>query len=105
MNMILDPGLRPLLLLSKHVSRVIQGLIENESDRNYDWILGWSKSPGHSQQPVLVSRPEALSLLNMLWEDRKMFLRAFTSTYSPGLSAVIFLLWRYLVLERYALCL
>ncbi|EUC62770.1 hypothetical protein RSOL_454070 [Rhizoctonia solani AG-3 Rhs1AP] len=36
------------------------------------------------------------SLLGMLWEDRKLYLQALSTTYFPGLSGVMFVLWRYL---------
>jgi hypothetical protein len=102
-DMISDPGAQLLLVLSEHVSRLIQTKIEVAQGRKRcEWILGWVGSMGSQRQELLVLRSDALTLLNLLWEDRNLFLAAFMSIYSPGLSGVLFLLWRYLYLERCA---
>jgi hypothetical protein len=105
-KMITDSNAKVLVELSGRVSRVIQDVMEETIGGDLgdcDWILGWFKSPHHPQQIPLASRSDASLLLSLLWEDRTLFLKTFMSTYSPGLSGVIFLLWRYLSYERYAL--
>lgn len=98
-NMKSDPETELLLVLSGHVARVIQDVIQAPGNRHCNQILGWG-SPKH-YPPQLISREDTKTLLILLWEDRTLFLEAFMSTYSPGLSGVMFLLWRYLHLERY----
>lgn len=101
-NMLADPETELSLLLAGHVSRVIQDEIECAQDEGYcDWLLGWAKSPYHPLQEILVLGDDISTLLGVLWEDRKFFLTAFMTTYSPGICQVMFVLWRYLHAERY----
>lgn len=103
-NMKSDSETELMLVLSGHVARVIQNVIEaSGGTRRCDWILGWATS--RLELPQLVPREDAKALLVLLWEGRTHFLEAFMSTYSPGLSGVMFLLWRYLHRERYVLLL
>lgn len=98
--MVNDGETEPLLILSGHVSRAIETeIIESGAGQGCDYILGWVRKGNHLHPP-LVLRSDALLLLNLLWEDRKFFLIACMSTYMPGLSAVTYLLRRYIHLER-----
>ncbi|KAG8732164.1 hypothetical protein FRC10_001189 [Ceratobasidium sp. 414] len=56
-----------------------------------DPFLGWSSR--YKFKP-LVSRPNALILLDILWKDRKGFLRAWAQTHAPALFGPFFILWR-----------
>ncbi|CAE6436799.1 unnamed protein product [Rhizoctonia solani] len=46
------------------------------------------------QTTSVIAPREGLLLFNMLWGDRKLFLKAMVSTYVPGLSGVMHLLWQ-----------
>ncbi|KAG8696327.1 hypothetical protein FRC08_007228 [Ceratobasidium sp. 394] len=56
-----------------------------------DPFLGWSSR--HKFKP-LVSRPNSLILLNILWKDRKGFLKAWAETHALALLGPLFILWR-----------
>lgn len=99
--MLSEPNKSVLQILSERVSKVVQReIISAAGGRHCDYILGWVRLKDHSPREALVSRPDASMLLDLLWTDRKYFLKALTLTYSPGLSGVMFLLWRYWHLER-----
>ncbi|KAG8688298.1 hypothetical protein FRC11_005685, partial [Ceratobasidium sp. 423] len=82
-------------------SRRVSGVVAEETEEAYghdpacDWILGWVKAPDRPQQPPLASRADIMNLLTILEGDRKAFLMAITSTVTPGLSGVMFMLWRH----------
>ncbi|CAE6538101.1 unnamed protein product [Rhizoctonia solani] len=82
-------------------SRRVSGVIAEETEEAYghdpacDWILGWVKAPDRPQQPPLASRADIMNLLTILEGDREAFLIAITSTITPGLSGVMFMLWRH----------
>jgi hypothetical protein len=100
-DMMSEPKADLLLVLSLHVSLLVCDEIRaaGGGDR-CDLILGWVRLDDHGQQDSLVPKSDVTSLLTLLWNDRKFFLKALISTHSPGLSAVIFLLWRYWNQER-----
>lgn len=77
------------------------GIRATEGGVHCDWILGWAVLEDHQAQlDVLVPQSDASMLLELLWVDRKHFLKALTMTYSPGLvSGIMFLLWRHRHLE------
>lgn len=98
-NMVNDSETDPLLIISGHVSRALEAeMITYNAGKGCDFILGWAQTD-HQRHPGLVLRADALLLLNLLWENRKSFLIACMSTYMPGMSAVAYLLWRYVHLE------
>ncbi|CAE7179879.1 unnamed protein product [Rhizoctonia solani] len=95
-NMITSPDIETPLVFSSHVARVV----EVQTDRavegfDCDYILGWGPA---SNQPV-VSPEQARALLEIVWSDRANFLKALMSAYTPALSGLLFLLWRYVVLD------
>ncbi|CAE6491135.1 unnamed protein product [Rhizoctonia solani] len=49
----------------------------------------------------IVSRSDASTLLGMIWDDDKQFMKAMMWTYSPALSGVVYLLWAYVHYEQY----
>lgn len=96
-----DPYTAPLFVFSEHVSKVVQKEIHLAPNEKYwDHILGWAQLDKHEPREPLVMRFDASMLLDLLYDDRKYFLKSIASTYSPGLSGVFFLLWRYWRLER-----
>ncbi|EUC61190.1 MYND finger protein [Rhizoctonia solani AG-3 Rhs1AP] len=86
-----------LQMFSNEVSQVIKQEIEDayDDDAACDWLLGWAKAPERPQEPPLASRVDISTLLNILAGDCKAFMKAWSSTFSPRLSGVMFLLWRY----------
>ncbi|CAE6489510.1 unnamed protein product [Rhizoctonia solani] len=86
-----------LQIFSNEVSKVVKEEIEDVygDDAACDWLLGWAKAPERPQQPPLASRADISTLLNILAGDCKTFMKAWSSTFSPRLSGVMFLLWRY----------
>jgi hypothetical protein len=46
------------------------------------------------------NKPRYIAPLGLVMEDQKLSLQAMMSTYSTGLSGVMFVLWRYLRMER-----
>jgi hypothetical protein len=100
-SIISDPQTEPLIVLSQNVSRLVERIIQaGEGGRRCDWILNWAKSKHHTFEDPLAIQSDLWILLNVLYEDRKLFLAAFASTFSPGLSGVLFLLWRYIHFDR-----
>ncbi|KAH7325306.1 hypothetical protein B0J17DRAFT_229568 [Rhizoctonia solani] len=81
-------------MFSGHVSRVLLDKIHAPHGA-CDWVMGWASTEGHPDSQPFLSSPDLLSLLNVLWENRKLFVQALFRTYFPGLSGVIFVLWRY----------
>ncbi|KAG8688745.1 hypothetical protein FRC11_004849, partial [Ceratobasidium sp. 423] len=95
----------PLMpLLDFHVAQIMESAIrhtEGEGRDMYNCILGWSRCEDHPDKDVIVSVADVGTLFRLLWEDRALFLKAMTDTISPGLSAVIYLIWRYVIYGRY----
>ncbi|CAE6450807.1 unnamed protein product [Rhizoctonia solani] len=104
-NMVLDPNTPPIHTLSRHVAQITEGAISHgggQGKETYNCGIGWSRCSDHpKRQPEVVSRAAVGSLLEILWEDRESFLKAMGSTVSPELSGVIYVLWRYVIYERY----
>ncbi|CAE6498912.1 unnamed protein product [Rhizoctonia solani] len=96
-EMIADQETVLLDILSRSVSQVVAEETEEAygNDPACDWILGWVKAPDRPQQPPLASRADIMNLLIILEGDRKAFLKAISSTVTPGLSGVMFMLWRH----------
>ncbi|KEP46561.1 hypothetical protein V565_192420 [Rhizoctonia solani 123E] len=69
-----------------------------------DWVLGWSSSPSGRHYAPLLSQSDISTLLNMLWDDRKFFLKAQSLTQSIhgsiGLAGLMFVFSRYLSRRR-----
>ncbi|CAE6377877.1 unnamed protein product [Rhizoctonia solani] len=90
----------PHILASAHLSYGITtqlSIIDTGGD--CDWVFGWSVSP-FGRQTCLLPASEALALLNVLWEDRKLFMRSLYSCHPnslPGLCALLFMFARSLV--------
>ncbi|CAE7132425.1 unnamed protein product [Rhizoctonia solani] len=89
------PNIRaaPHILVSAHLAHGIYSRFDDITAGRCDWVFGWSISP---YKPLL-SASEALDLMNIIWEDRKLFLRVIYScvaTSRPGLSGLMFLFLR-----------
>ncbi|CAE6445980.1 unnamed protein product [Rhizoctonia solani] len=69
-----------------------------------DWVLGWSSSPSGRHYAPLLLQSDISTLLNMLWDDRKSFLKAQSLTQSIhgsiGLAGLMFVFSRYLSRRR-----
>ncbi|KAG8734127.1 hypothetical protein FRC11_011390 [Ceratobasidium sp. 423] len=101
-NMVSDTETELLLTFSGHVSRVIQEEYETPNDvDDCDWILGWLEDSERGTLDPLVGQQDVVLLMNMIWEDRKPFLSALSHTYSPGLSAIMFVFWRCMEFGRH----
>ncbi|KDN43036.1 hypothetical protein RSAG8_06359, partial [Rhizoctonia solani AG-8 WAC10335] len=97
-NMIRSPEIETPLAFSSHVARVVQVQSQRAAQGlDCDSIIGWGASDG---QP-LVSLEQAKALVEILWDDRANMLKALTSTYTPALSGLLFLLWRYIYLDAW----
>ncbi|CAE6409245.1 unnamed protein product, partial [Rhizoctonia solani] len=72
-----------------------------QAGKDCDWVFGWSTSPGKPRQTLLLSEPETLDLMSMIWEDRKLYLHAIHScVVRPGFCGLMFLFFRCLVRMR-----
>ncbi|CAE6466180.1 unnamed protein product [Rhizoctonia solani] len=103
-SIVVHPELQKLYELSQRTSRIVADLASHmgghQRDR-HNCILGWSACPEHKKGSLIVSIAEAGVLLDLLYMDRHPFLEALGLTYLPGLSAVTFVLWRYVMYQRY----
>ncbi|QRV93652.1 hypothetical protein RhiJN_21670 [Ceratobasidium sp. AG-Ba] len=83
----------PYILLMEH-SRAAIGIVAagcSQGHRSIESFLGWSSD---SLLQPLIPQSAGLALLDVLWKDRKGFLRAWAETYSPELYSIIAILWR-----------
>ncbi|KAG8687302.1 hypothetical protein FRC11_007456 [Ceratobasidium sp. 423] len=95
-EMLSDPSANLAATLSRRVSELIEEEVQASThERYFDRILGWAKFKDHAAQEPFALRSDMWMLLNLLYDDRKRFLSVCTSTYSLGLSGLMFLLWRY----------
>ncbi|CUA72980.1 hypothetical protein RSOLAG22IIIB_05111 [Rhizoctonia solani] len=59
------------------------------------WIFGWSDPPAHGgHSRLVVAESDALELMNILGDDRKMFFKALLSAYTPGALIILLLIWQ-----------
>ncbi|CUA72973.1 hypothetical protein RSOLAG22IIIB_05103 [Rhizoctonia solani] len=99
-----ETELSPIEIVSTFAAMAVDKAIEHASNpgtETYNCVIGWSHCSEHPNKQDAVSRAEAGTLLAILWDDREMFLKAMANTVSPGLSPVVYLLWRYAVYESY----
>ncbi|CAE6493657.1 unnamed protein product [Rhizoctonia solani] len=95
-KMLTDPSADLAATISRRVSELIEEEVgASTNERYFDRILGWAKFKDHPVQEPFAIRSDMWMLLNLLYDDRKHFLSLCTSTYSLGLSGLMFLLWRY----------
>ncbi|KAH7325415.1 hypothetical protein B0J17DRAFT_224527 [Rhizoctonia solani] len=73
-------------------SSLYEVIMEVGPEHQCDWIFGWGD---HARDDQIISQDQTKSLIDMLWEDRVDFMRAMSSTFTPGLAALSFLNWRY----------
>ncbi|KAL5634256.1 hypothetical protein ACGC1H_006169 [Rhizoctonia solani] len=94
-NMFKSPEIETPLVFASHVARVVQVQSQREAQGlDCDSILGW----GLDNRP-LISPEYAKALVEILWDGRANLLKALMSTYTPALSGLLFLLWRYIYLD------
>ncbi|KAH7333718.1 hypothetical protein B0J17DRAFT_676585 [Rhizoctonia solani] len=58
-----------------------------------DIFIGWRWDDFFNIKPVM-SKANAAILLEVLYQDRKGFLRAWAETHAPSLSPLLFIIWR-----------
>ncbi|CAE6482764.1 unnamed protein product [Rhizoctonia solani] len=59
------------------------------------WIFGWSDPPAHGgHSRLVVAESDALELMKILGDDRKMFFKALLSAYTPGALIILLLIWQ-----------
>ncbi|KAG8711663.1 hypothetical protein FRC11_002209, partial [Ceratobasidium sp. 423] len=90
-------------ILTEYLTTLFSNEIAKSPTREMlcDWVFGWVNPPaygGHSQ--LLVAESDALDLMNMLWNDRKLFLKSLSSTYTPGASIMMLLIWQCMLRKR-----
>ncbi|CAE6479854.1 unnamed protein product [Rhizoctonia solani] len=93
------------VLISIEVSSAVHKQFENlVNGGDCDWVLGFSTADNHRrpQQASLLLRSDIEALLDMLWDDRKMFLRALMLDVpiASGLSGLLFVFSRRVAQER-----
>ncbi|CAE6466232.1 unnamed protein product [Rhizoctonia solani] len=84
--------------MGHHVSSGIFVELRDKRQGCLDSIFGWARG----QSPLVVASDIEL-LSTMLWDDRKVFFRALRSTYHPGISSVVFVLWQINLREQNAI--
>ncbi|CAE6422045.1 unnamed protein product [Rhizoctonia solani] len=88
---------------SSHVSSIIEEAITHGVGRGretYNCMIGWSQCPDHPQIEEVMSTADAGLLLALLWGDREQFFRVMSTTISPGLCGLVYVLWRYVIYKR-----
>ncbi|KAG8711270.1 hypothetical protein FRC11_003242 [Ceratobasidium sp. 423] len=99
-----DERTAPHGVISANLPIVVRGEFDAlNPGGNRDWLLGWSVDPNRPRRTSLLSRSDISALLDLLWHDRKFFLKALTShapSRLPGLSGLFFLLSRYVAHEH-----
>ncbi|CUA68733.1 Putative serine/threonine-protein kinase/receptor R818 [Rhizoctonia solani] len=69
----------------------------SKGDSRCDWIFGWSDPPvdsGRWHPKLIVTESDALDLLHILCNDRKLFLKSLLAAYTPGASILTLLIWQ-----------
>ncbi|KDN33757.1 hypothetical protein RSAG8_13155, partial [Rhizoctonia solani AG-8 WAC10335] len=87
-------------ILTEQLSEIFLNETTKSSPREArcDWIFGWSDPPAHGGHPnLIVAESDALDLMNVLWNDRKAFLKSLSSTYTPGALIILLLIWQYML--------
>ncbi|KAG9122489.1 hypothetical protein FRC07_001103 [Ceratobasidium sp. 392] len=74
--------------INDSVAVMVYGL--NKDHHSISSFLGWTPEDGLKP---LISPPKAMTLLDILWKDRKGFLRAWGETHAPELYGLLVLLW------------
>lgn len=75
------------------VMQLVAGVVSEQINAPFsapDDFLGWSS---RNRAPI-ISKPNTLLLLDILWKDRKRFLRAWAETQAPSLNGLVFIFWR-----------
>ncbi|KAH7323389.1 hypothetical protein B0J17DRAFT_723380 [Rhizoctonia solani] len=71
--------------------------VNNQGTPRCDWIFGWSDPPAHGgHSKLIVAGSDALDLMDVLWDERKASLKSLSSSYTPGASIMLFLVWQYM---------
>ncbi|EUC62837.1 hypothetical protein RSOL_457750 [Rhizoctonia solani AG-3 Rhs1AP] len=97
-----EPETELLLVFSTEVSWLVRTLLTDDQGKKHcDWMLAlYVADPpyGPPQQPF-TDAYNPMTLLTIMYLDLKNFSKAFASTYSPGLSLVFCLLWRFSIIR------
>ncbi|CAE6506160.1 unnamed protein product [Rhizoctonia solani] len=82
------------VVLMEYVTGVVVQLIYDQAGEGVcDMFIGWKPGGFFNVKPVM-SKADAAILLEILYRDRKGFLRAWAETHAPSLSPLLFILWR-----------
>ncbi|EUC60706.1 hypothetical protein RSOL_361070 [Rhizoctonia solani AG-3 Rhs1AP] len=81
------------VMLMEYVTGAVVELIYNKMVDVCDTFIGWKPGSLFDLKPVM-SKADAAILLEVLYRDRKGFLRAWAETHAPSLSPLLFVLWR-----------
>ncbi|CAE6417396.1 unnamed protein product [Rhizoctonia solani] len=97
------PDYPPVMEFSEHidgaVEQEIQFMVEENEPEYTDWTLGWADFPGQPTKAPLVSLSDAHSLLLSLWGDRRSFFGLIATTFTPCMTVIAHLLWRFVRYE------
>ncbi|CAE6453992.1 unnamed protein product [Rhizoctonia solani] len=95
-NMFRARDIESPLVFSSHVAGAIRVQTQRAAPEfDHDSILGW----GPSSKRALIPPEHVKILVEIIWEDRANWLKALMSTYTPALSGLLFLFWRYIYLD------
>ncbi|CAE6451686.1 unnamed protein product [Rhizoctonia solani] len=81
------------VLLMEYVCGVVVKLIYDNMADVCDTFIGWKPDGLFDIKPVM-PKADAAILLEVMYRDRKGFLRAWAETHAPSLSPLLFILWR-----------
>ncbi|CAE6474541.1 unnamed protein product [Rhizoctonia solani] len=87
--------IKPLLVVSRYVSRAILEAMDKVEETGSERV----RTPGQINMEPFLLPTDLRNLLSMLWEDKKLYLHALLTTYLPGVSGVVFVLWQYLEID------
>ncbi|KDN35998.1 hypothetical protein RSAG8_11149, partial [Rhizoctonia solani AG-8 WAC10335] len=97
-----SPGVAHILTLMRLSDGVLNQFLILVDGGNCDEALGWSDVAVHHRREPLLSQSNISTLLDLLWDDRKLFLQALSrdDPAECGLSGLLFYLSRYVARER-----
>ncbi|CAE6422654.1 unnamed protein product [Rhizoctonia solani] len=86
----------------RSIAHLIKSVVLRTGDQLDDCALGWFNCPNHKLCSAIISLAEAKTLLRLIFNDRKRFIRAIRSTYVPGLPTLVYFMWKYVPTQRFS---